>query len=225
MQKWSGGLTDKNYSLVIKHVMLFAFRFLIQRAVQDSDLSKPFCIVIILHIERVGGGSNFLGMCGQPWACVHIDELQRGSPGRPIIDIGKLCRGDIKEALQNGSVPVKSLIQECVPRAASMVSVEPERLMERIEILLHCFSDYENYFFGVVTTIILTHMEQSLMLKDVNSWLSKLALTSKHLKEGNTFQRSIWLDLVEKVTPKMTELIQIGDTDRGLDFLKLRFDC
>ena len=76
----------------------------------------------------------FSGMSVRPWTCFHIDELRSGDRD---LDIAKLSREkDIGAALDANLINLKSLILECVPKAASEVATAPMRVQKRIDILL-----------------------------------------------------------------------------------------
>ena len=47
--------------------------------------------------------------------------------------------------------------------------------------------------------------------------MSDLAIGSIHLKEGNTFARSIWLHLVDKVSNHLAKVLETCDVFSGLD--------
>ena len=53
-------------------------------------------------------------------------------------------------------------------------------------------------------------------------WLVNMAISSDHLKEGNTFQKSIWLHLATLVTPILKEVIAFCDRNSGLEQTKGR---
>jgi hypothetical protein len=60
-------------------------------------------------------------------------------------------------------------------------------------------------------------MEQS--THQTEKWMAKLAISSVHLKEGNTFARSVWLYLVDKIASHLSKVISICDLFDGLDYL------
>ena len=45
-------------------------------------------------------------------------------------------------------------------------------------------------------------------------WIEKLSIDSIHMKEGYTFQKSVWLHLLEKVSPIVSRIIEFCDVDR-----------
>jgi len=49
------------------------------------------------------------------------------------------------------------------------------------------------------------------------NWMSDLAMGSIYLKEGNTFAKSIWLYLTEKVSHQLATVISACDLLSGLD--------
>jgi hypothetical protein len=49
--------------------------------------------------------------------------------------------------------------------------------------------------------------------------MAKLAISSVHLKEGNTFARSVWLYLVDEIASHLSQVISICDLFDGLDYL------
>ena len=50
-------------------------------------------------------------------------------------------------------------------------------------------------------------------------WMAHLAISSIHLKEGNTFARSVWLHLVDQVSQHLAQVIAPCDLFSGLDHL------
>ena len=63
---------------------------------------------------------------------------------------------------------------------------------------------------------ILDSLQQQISHKP-ERWMSDLAIGSIHLKEGNTFARSVWLHLVDKVSNHLAKVIETCDAFSGLD--------
>ena len=55
---------------------------------------------------------------------------------------------------------------------------------------------------------------------DKSHWLVNLATRSPRLKEGYTFQKAVWLHLLEKVSPLICNIIRFCDVDGGLDLVE-----
>ena len=62
-------------------------------------------------------------------------------------------------------------------------------------------------------------MEHKPPTHEADKWLANLAIGSVHLKEGNTFVRSIWLHLVDKVSENLSRVLSGCDLFYGLDHL------
>ena len=48
-------------------------------------------------------------------------------------------------------------------------------------------------------------------------WLVKMAIGNVYLQEGNTFAKSIWLHLVEKIAKYLAPIIELLDHQGGLE--------
>jgi hypothetical protein len=63
-------------------------------------------------------------------------------------------------------------------------------------------------------------IKQNEPLNKPEKWMADLAISSVHLKEGNTFARSVWLHLVDKVASHLSRVIASCDFDSGLDHVR-----
>ena len=66
---------------------------------------------------------------------------------------------------------------------------------------------------------VLDHMKQNIPNYLPEKWMAHLAICSIHLKEGNTFARSVWLHLVDQVSEHLAQVITPCDLFSGLDHL------
>ena len=64
--------------------------------------------------------------------------------------------------------------------------------------------------------------EEQLKLYLPEKWLVKMAIGNVYLQEGNTFAKSIWLHLVEKVATYMAPIIELLDHQGGLEHACLK---
>ena len=151
----------------------------------------------------------------RPWYCCHIDELRLG---KFDLDISQLSKESIASALDKKLIPLKNLILDCIPKAASEVKCLTKRVQTRIDILLDPIQE-SHALLDVFCTILEEKLRTSRTLTDLKAWLVQVSLNSKHLHEGYTFQKSVWLSLSDNITPLLTSLIAICDQDAGLDFL------
>ena len=55
-------------------------------------------------------------------------------------------------------------------------------------------------------------------------WLVKMAIGNVYLQEGNTFAKSIWLHLVEKMAKHMAPIIELLDYQGGLEHARACLD-
>ncbi len=75
-------------------------------------------------------------------------------------------------------------------------------------------------FFQEFTVVLCNKILESLQQQTTykpERWMSDLAIGSIHLKEGNTFARSVWLHLVDKVSNHLAKVIENCDVFSGLD--------
>ncbi len=177
-------------------------------------------IVFVLHVPRVAGGC-FNGLCVHPWISVHIDELRRSEDHN--IDVFRLKDQSVPEVLEQNLVNFEKLLIECLPKAASSVKQGDNRMQERIEILVGMVdseSDNDVHYFKALRSLILGAIkDNSKQGHQPEKWLVKIAINSEFLKEGNTFQKAIWLHLADIVTPILTQVISFCDLDCGLNLL------
>jgi len=84
------------------------------------------------------------------------------------------------------------------------------------------FSRYLISFKGFIWTLkekILTDVKKNEPTHQPEKWMADLAIGSVHLKEGNTFVRSLWLHLVKKVSRNFAKVLSGCDLFGGLDHL------
>ncbi len=196
-------------------------RYIVQDVLRKQE-TRNCRIVFILHIPRVSGGC-FNGLCAQPWASCHIDELRKNDGH--YVDIPRLKKKSIAEVFQEGLVPLDKMITESLAKAASMVEgSSSQRMSARLDILIRMMesegsSDIQ--YFGAMKDIITAAVENKMRhVPDPNNWLVKMAIGSDFLREGNTFQKSVWLHLSKFVTDLLKDVIRFCDADDGLDLLE-----
>ncbi|CAG0886586.1 unnamed protein product [Cyprideis torosa] len=197
-------------------------RYVVQDAIkayQRGDDHNSFVIVFILQVPRVAGGC-FTGLSVHPWVSCHIDELR--SCMVHFADIAQLESETVPQLFRKGLMGLERLIVECLPKAASLVSSsDPSRMQKRVDLLMDLVErrddNFGQEFLRVLTNVVIQKTDKKQGLTD--KWLVRMAINSDHLKEGNTFQRSIWLHLSDLVIPILTEVITFCDVDRGLDIV------
>ena len=69
-------------------------------------------------------------------------------------------------------------------------------------------------------TKVLDNIKQHEPSHQPEKWMAELSISSVHLKEGNTFARSVWLHLVDKVSNHLAKVIATCDLFSGLNHLK-----
>ena len=74
-------------------------------------------------------------------------------------------------------------------------------------------------FITALCNKVLEHMKQNAPTNQPEKWMAHLAISSIHLKEGNTFARSVWLHLVDKISHHLAQVIAPCDLFSGFDHL------
>ena len=74
-------------------------------------------------------------------------------------------------------------------------------------------------FAAALCAKVLEHIKLNEPTHQPEKWMANLAISSVHLKEGNTFARSVWLHLVDKVASHLSKVISTCDLFDGLDYL------
>ena len=101
-----------------------SFRYILHGITNDVQLLKEnFTVLLVVHLQFSSG--HYIGFPCAPWRSVHIDTISplQGQPvlirrmrGRSIYDIIKT---EVEE--ETGVLPVVSLIESLVPKAASLI--------------------------------------------------------------------------------------------------------
>lgn len=193
-------------------------RYVVQDLVRKYS-NKTFLIVFLLHIPRVAGGC-FTGLSVNPWISYHIDELRKKTSTQHGYDIAKLKNKSVADVFENEYVKLDDLIKECLPKAASQVigNVDSQRMHKRIDILMELFdTDFTERVKQKILAVVKTESANKV---NQEKWLVSMAIKSNFLKEGFTFQKSIFLHLSDIVTPVLTNIISFCDADFGLDLLE-----
>ena len=180
--------------------LLESARFIVQEVIKS--ISSDYCILFLLHTPRVAGGI-FKGLSIKPWKTYHIDELR----GQEQVSIEKLMSSDVNTALNKGLIPVKDIVLNALPKAFSNCYIHPEKIQKKMTLLLENEEKLLPYFCEEVYQFFQKGWLNGRPLKD---WLVTVALSSKHMKEGNTFQRSIWLELIDAAVKTVTKAIQVN---------------
>lgn len=110
-------------------------RYNIMNQVQLHTDAGPFCITLVLQVQRTGVFSGFSGK----WKAIHIDELA----GDPYNLVAAECNDQtlysILDAGDRGRL--KALLPECVAKAAAFAysgnDLASERVFRCIDILLN----------------------------------------------------------------------------------------
>ena len=71
-----------------------------------------------------------------------------------------------------------------------------------------------------MTAAVSDRETQILVNAHKREWIEKLSIDSIHMKEGYTFQKSVWLHLLEKVSPIVSRIVEFCDVDSGLDLVE-----
>ena len=102
-----------------------------------------------------------------------------------------------------------------------------QRITRRIEILLKIFESEDPFgarllalLKAEVTAAVSDRETQILVNAHKREWIEKLSIDSIHMKEGYTFQKSVWLHLLEKVSPIVSRIVEFCDVDSGLDLVE-----
>ena len=135
--------------------------------------------------------------------------------GRSITDIIKI---EADEEL--GILPLIEIVESCVPKAASLIKGgDPSRSVERIDKFLGLFR--RNVAFQKITLQKICKMfgKKEETSEDPTSWLFKVSLYSSKLKEGSTFQSSVWSHLQDVISPVLASIISNLDANKNLDIM------
>ncbi len=195
-------------------------RYVVQDLIRKHQ-GHNFVIVFVLHVPRVAGGC-FNGLSVHPWTSCHIDELRKLDSHS--LDVSKLRNETISDAFEKGIVPLEEMIMECLPKAASQVSDEDsQRMQKRVEILVRMADSKckEDQFIETMRMLVSDVVKKKMVnFPNPDRWLVKMAVSSEFMREGNTFQKAIWLHLSQVVTPILRDIVRFCDLDSGLDFLE-----
>ncbi len=192
-------------------------RHVVRDRIRKSCRAKQFLVVFVLHIPRVVGG-YFKGLSAYPWFCGHVDELRKSQ--ELTFSIPHLNGKTIVAAFEENHVDLCGLIMSCLPKAISASATKgfnSARLQWRIEKLLQHLEDPTCQFMRCIRKVLIEGLKSQSYQPE--SWLVNLAMNSHHLKEGNTFRKSIWLHLCEVVSPLLAAVISFSDADDGLNLL------
>ena len=204
-------------------------RYIVQDVMNSSNLDKElrelFCVVFLLHIPRVSGGC-FNGLSVSPWISCHIDELRRTE--LMWDKVGDLQNRSLGEIFENRLIRMNRVITACLPKAASMIpaksSSDAKRIQMRINTVMDIVERDEGGFAKALVDVIGAKLTDGIKAKtreeeDPDQWLVKMAMQSEHLREGNTFQKSIILYIMDAVTPILGDILTALDCDNALDLI------
>ena len=181
-------------------------------------------MVFVLHINRVRGGC-FNGLSVHPWQSFHVDELRQGSEMSKV-PLDKLKGTSLAEVLEQGLLPVDQMIAQALPQAASKTRFkgDEDRIIARLHYLVMLTSPEEEARNADLVKCMREKVVQGVRidsekLSAPKGWLVRHAKQSVFLKEGNTFQKAIWLHIVDVIKPHLSDTIAFMDIDNCLDLL------
>lgn len=135
---------DQNLDLVAcsRHLLIEECREMEKEL--DPDSTGYSHVLMIVQLSRVAGGcSDFVGVQGEDWLSVHIDELCPPSEEMPAVEalIGRSVSEVFESALQKTehNLTVSQILSSCVQEAASRIEDDETtlgRATKRIELLL-----------------------------------------------------------------------------------------
>ena len=197
-------------------------RYLILDVMRAYDVEAlDFKIVFLLHIPRVTGGC-FNGLSVRPWISCHIDELRKSEAN--FDDLSRFKNLTIAELFETGVIRVDRLVIDCLPKAASLVASDrnANRIQQRIDILMNLVekeNDAGQELLRLITEKVVAIRKNQEGTHEPNKWLVRMAIDNKHMKEGNTFQKSITLHLADQIIDILKVLIAFLDRNHGLDII------
>ena len=185
--------------------------------------SPKFDIFIVMHIPF--GSGHYIGYPCSPWRSVHIDELRSQHGVKPMMI--KTMRGrSVAEILKTecvedvGILPLVALVETCVPKAASLIKGgDPSRAVERIDKFLTMFRKNKMFQRINLQKIVQIFERKDEMMENSTSWLFKVSLYSSRLKEGSTYQASVWHHLQEVLSPVLAVILATIDCNKNLDVM------
>ena len=153
--------TDQNLNLVAcsRHLLIEEFREMEKELGEmDKDSEEDFTscshVLMIVQLPRVAGGCReFVGVQGEEWLSVHIDELCPPSEEIPPIEalmdrsVSEIFEGALNETNETDKtenhLTVCQVLTSCVQIAASKIEDDEstlKRATRRIELLLDLLS-------------------------------------------------------------------------------------
>ena len=164
-------------------------------------------------IHKYFGSGHYIGYPCSPWRNVHIDELRCQHGVQPMMikkmrgrSITEIIKTEVEEEL--GVMPLTEIVDSCVPKAASLIKGgDPNRSVKRIDKFLGLFR--RNVVFKKITLQKISRVleQKEEISEDPSAWLFKVSLYSSKLKEGSTFQSSVWFHLQEVISPVLASII------------------
>merc|ERR1719312_773667 len=179
-----------------------------------------FNLFLVIHLPR---GSCFAGYPSQPWRSVHIDELRSQHGIQPMQiklmkdrSIHDIVKAEVEDG--DGIVSVDALIESMVPKAASMIKGgNPTRTVRRIDKFLKAFKSNKVFKKITLSKIVDLLKKKESQMNNPKSWLSEMSIYSTKLKEGSTYQSSVWSHLQDTITPALASLLVQIDSNNNLD--------
>ncbi|PFX15559.1 E3 ubiquitin-protein ligase RNF213 [Stylophora pistillata] len=199
----------------------------------DEDLTGVSHVLMIIQLPRIKGGcKEFVGVQGEGWLSVHIDELCPPSEEIPPIEalldrsVSEIFEGALNETEKTENHPtISQVLTSCVQLAASKIEDDEstlERATRRIELLLNLLSSTgqqdDNRFELVVAKrlhVLLVERDQRAP-KEGKEWLEDEA-KSCTVKETGTFKKALWRRFQSVVAPILAEVIAYIDRDGNLE--------
>ncbi|XP_078382607.1 E3 ubiquitin-protein ligase rnf213-alpha-like isoform X3 [Oculina patagonica] len=223
---------DQNLGLVAcsRHLLIEECREMEKELHPESI--DPSHILMIVQLSRVAGGcSEFVGVQGDDWQSIHIDELCPPSEEMPPIEalMGRSVSSIFESALHKTepNLTVSQVLVSCVQEAASRIEDDETtlgRATKRIELLLKLLSSQTKTGEGRFEMVLAERLCQLLQEKDQraanggNEWLQTEAL-SPTVHETGTFKKALWHRYQSVVAPILAEVIAYVDRDGNLELV------
>ena len=195
-------------------------KYIIQGLIMKMTKRANFNLFLVIHLPR---GSSYAGYPSQPWRSVHIDELRSQHGIQPMQirmmkdrSIHEIVRTEVEDEI--GVIPVDILVESMVPKAASMIKGgNPNRTVIRIDKFLEAFKSSKVFKRITLSKIVELLKKKDSQMNNSKSWLSEMSIYSTKLKEGSTYQSSVWSHLQDTITPALASIMVQIDSNNNLD--------
>jgi len=173
-------------------------------------------IIFILRLANVSGG-YFHGWAPHPWLNIHINEL-RVHESR-LLDLAALRNKNIEDIIKGRHVNMKILLKEIAPIAISKTDGRVTDRLRQFDRII----DSDEAGLQVFSHILLDKISEWIVARQMdptNEWVTQKAPNSVHLKEGNTFERAMFLEMRNSFADNLAKLINKLDHDHEFCLLK-----